>query len=1301
MNVKLPLSEFIKESELQLKDCLLVDRVRLQKRLLTIKRLNSKGRPVDHLQKEIISKINNSQVVKKAREEAVYQLNYPDSLPVSQKQKEIAELISQSQVLILAGETGSGKTTQIPKVCLQAGRGICGRIGHTQPRRIAARSVAQRIAEELSSELGGVVGYQVRFHDQVRPATRIKLMTDGILLAEIQSDRDLLQYDTLIIDEAHERSLNIDFILGCLSQLIKRRPELKIIITSATIATEKFSKHFRDAPIIEVSGRSYPVDVLYRPLQSDDPDQQDLQIKEGILAAVDELCRRERGDILIFLSGEREIRDIAEALRKHHPPDTEILPLFSRLSVSEQNRVFQAHARLRIVLATNVAETSLTVPGIKYVIDPGTARISRYSYRSKVQRLPIEKISQASANQRKGRCGRVSAGVCIRLYDEDDFNLRDEFTEPEIQRTNLASVILNMKLLGLGEVDQFPFIDPPDQRFINDGYRLLFELSAVDEKRRLTKIGREMARLSVDPRFARMILQAREESCLKEILIIVCALTVQDPRERPLDAQQKSDEAHKIFKDDGSDFVSFLKIWSYYQEQKKHLSNSKLRRHCHDRFLAYRRLHEWAELHKQLEHQVKEMGMRPNTSDADGGAIHCALLAGLLGNVGFNIEQSEYQGSHGKKFMIFPGSGLFKKRPKWLMSAAIVETSRLYARTVASIKPEWLEQVGKHLIKYSYSEPYWQPKAGHVFAKEKLTLYGLVVINNRKVNFGRINPVVSREVFIRNALVQGDFKTKLPFFHRNLELIKQVETLEDKARRRDIQEDQELLFDFYNAKIPDGIVSQPVFEKWWRKYERQQAGFLDLTLEQLIRKDAVMDKEHAYPDILLFQGIPVTLKYHFAPGEKDDGVTAWIPLAILNQLSPHQFDWLVPGLLQEKIINLIKGLPKSLRRNFVPAPEYSKACLAVLSDKKGLLLNQLSEQLKRMTGVDVPLTAWQTDKLPLHLQMNFIVFDEKNNSLNEGRDLLKLQQGLHAEARDSFAKEITLSGADNTSESQDINDWNFGDLPESIEIERHNMQLRAYPALVEKKARLSIVNMDQQKEAEQATRHGLICLFERLHNKEINYLKKNIQDSKQLCLLYSPLGKCEELLESIQYVSIFTALDLGGDLIRTEKEFKQRKAKATQNLMSIANEIASVILNVLTRYKTVRKRIKGNLNPVWLKTIADIQCQLNYLLPLGFIKSVTYDQLQHYPRYLQAIELRLDKLEKNSQRDSQLMNELNVFWKPCMQYIDSHKDDIYSNPEFIILRWMIEEFRVSLFAQELKTVFPVSAKRLKEQLSKI
>ncbi len=1300
-----PLNDSISDKERlqalqnEIDQCLLIDRPALSRQQANISKRLAAGQAVDRAVDKLAKAVQASMHIKSKREALSCKPEYPDALPISQKRDDIADAIANEQVLILAGETGSGKTTQIPKICLELGRGVLGRIGHTQPRRIAARSVAQRIAEELGSELGTMVGYQVRFHDQVRPESRIKLMTDGILLAEIQSDRDLLQYDTLIIDEAHERSLNIDFILGYLQPLLKRRPELKLIITSATIATDKFARHFHNAPIIEVSGRTYPVEVRYRPLHSEDPDEQDLKLQEGVLEAVDELARIDRGDVLIFLSGEREIRDMAEALRKHHPADTDILPLYSRLSVAEQNRVFQSHKRRRIVLATNVAETSLTVPGIRYVIDPGLARISRYSYRSKVQRLPIEKISQASANQRKGRCGRVSAGVCIRLYDEDDFQQRDEFTEPEIQRTNLASVILNMKMLGLGDVEAFPFLDPPDRSFINDGYRLLFELGAVDDMRRLTRLGKEMARLSIDPRLARMILQAREEGCLKEILIIVCALEIQDPRERPLDAQQKADESHKEFADDSSDFRSLLKLWAFYTEQKKHLSNNKLRKLCHQRFLAARRMQEWRELHLQISHQVKEMGMRPNTTEAADEAISRALLSGLVSHVGFNIEGREYQGSHGKRFMIFPGSGLVKRKPKWLMAAEIVETSRLYARQVAMIKPEWVEQVARHLIKYSYSEPGWQARAGQVTAKERLTLYGLTLISNRKVNYGRIDPRLSRELFIRSALVQGDFKTREPFFKHNMELMQQVQLIEDKTRRRDIMEDEQRLFEFYDQRIPDNVYSQPTFEKWWRQQKKKDSGFLDISLDTLTQEHATTLTTDAWPDQLSIRGLSVPLQYHFAPGEQDDGVTARIALPMLNQLQAEDFDWLVPGMLEEKLVCLIKTLPKSLRRNFVPAPDFARACINIMAPGQDGLLAQFAQQLQRMSGVSLSPSAWQVERLPPHLRMHFQIVDADGSVIQQGRDLLLLQDRLQDKARASFATHAEVQVADDVTES--IESWDFGDLAESVEIERMGIKLTSYPTLLESNGKLTLTALDQLDQAEQATRNGLVYLFQSVYRKDVEYARKHIPEIKQACLYYAPIGQCDALKEDIIYLSVFHALQLGEGIIRSESEFNRRGGQARKNLLTMVNEVSALLLDMLAQYHQANKRLSKNIQPTWLKVVADIRSQLEHLFYKGFLRQVEYTNLKNYPRYMKALQLRLDKLAGHFERDARLLNEINVFWRPYLDYVQALPPQAQHNSELEKFRWMLEEYRVSLFAQELKTPYPVSAKRLQQQWKKV
>lgn len=1280
----------------EIEQCLYQHRPSYRKRLANILKKQSNGEPVESAYVRLQQDVDASRQVVANRLAMQVNYDYPPELPISQQREVIAKAVQQHQVVIVAGETGSGKTTQIPRICLEMGRGIAGRVGHTQPRRIAARSVAQRIADETKGELGQLVGYQVRHYDQVQPESRIKLMTDGILLAEIRSDRDLLQYDTLIIDEAHERSLNIDFILGYLRKLLVRRPELKLIITSATIATEKFSHHFYDAPVIEVSGRSYPVEVMYRPLYSDDPDEQDLQLKEAVLCAVDELARIDRGDVLIFLSGERDIRDMAEALRKHHPAGTEILPLFSRLSVAEQNKIFQAHNNRRIVLATNVAETSLTVPGIRYVIDPGLARISRYSYRSKVQRLPIEKISQASANQRKGRCGRVSAGICVRLYDEDDFLQRPEFTEPEIQRTNLASVILNMKILGLGDVEAFPFIDPPDRRFINDGYRLLFELGAVDSQRQLTKLGREMGRLSIDPRLARMILQARDEACLKEILIITCALEIQDPRERPLDAQQKADESHKEFIDENSDFRSLLNLWLFYHEQKRALSHNKLRKLCRQRFIASRRMQEWCELHAQISHQVKAMGLRPNSEDAADESVHRALLSGLVSHVGFNIEAREYQGSHGKRFMIFPGSGLFKKKPKWLMAAEIVETSQVYARTVATIKPEWVEQIASHLIKYSYSEPVWQARSGQVTAREKLTLYGLTLISQRKVNYGRIDPDVARQIFIRSALVQGDFRSRETFFKHNMDLLEQVKSMEDKSRRRDMMQDEQHLYDFYDQHIPAEVYSQPLFEKWWRQQKRKTPDLLNADIELLMSGQADSFDESLWPDQIVIKGLTIPLDYHFAPGETDDGVTAKIPLVMLNQLHANDFDWLVPGLLQEKLIQLIKTLPKSLRRNFVPAPDYANACVGAMLVTNGSLLEQFSHQLTRMSGVDILETAWQVDKVPIHLQMNFQIIDPDGKAIAQGRDLKSLQEQWQDKAKTLFASQANELPGEGFATRDHIKSWDFGDLPECREIDRNGVTLRSYPALVVKNGNISLRSMDQLEQAESETRQGLVYLFQSVYRKDVEYAQKNIPDIKQACLYYASLGQCEELKNHIVYLSVLRALKIEDDLIRSHEEFTTRSEQAQKSLMSVLNEVAALILEMLTLYHQINRRLSVNVSPAWIKSIADIRSQLTSLFHQDYLRTTPFEHLRHYPRYLKAIQLRLDKLDDNLARDVRLMNDVAVFWKPFQQYYPPQVSHEALKEKLETFRWMLEEYRVSLFAQELKTAVPVSAKRLRE-----
>ncbi|MGD8498283.1 MAG: ATP-dependent RNA helicase HrpA, partial [Chromatiales bacterium] len=926
----------------EIDQCLAGDRAGLRRRLRGLQRRLRERKPIDRGLGALVEAVRTSATRRQSRVSSRPAIEYPLELPVVARREEIAATIRDHPVVIVCGETGSGKTTQLPKICLELGRGIDGLIGHTQPRRIAARSVAARLAEELGGEIGQHVGFKIRFSDHTRPTGYVKLMTDGILLAEIQQDRLLSRYDTLIIDEAHERSLNIDFLLGYLKQLLPRRPDLKLIITSATIDPERFSRHFDDAPIVEVSGRTYPVDIRYRPLVGEDEDSRDLTLLEGIVQAADELAGEGPGDILVFLSGEREIREAAEALRKHHPGHTEILPLYARLSATEQQRVFQSHRGRRIVLATNVAETSLTVPGIRYVIDTGRARISRYSWRSKIQRLPIEAVSQASANQRAGRCGRVSEGVCIRLYDEQDFERRDAFTEPEILRTNLASVILQMEALGLGDIEAFPFVEPPDPRLIKDGYRLLHELGAVDQRNRITALGRRIARLPVDPRLARMLIAAEGQGCLRETLIVVSALAVQDPRERPLEHQQAADQAHARFLDERSDFLAYLNLWEYYQVQRLHLSKSKLRRQCRDEFLSFMRIREWIETHGQLRTLMLESGARENEKDASYAQLHRALLSGLLSHIGIRDEAGEFIGARNRRFRVFPGSGLFKRPPKWLMAAEIAETARVYARTCARIEPEWLEGLARPLMRREVFEPHWQRRAGRAGAYERLSLYGLVVVAKRRIDYTRINPVESRELLIRHALVYGEYKGEPTFLKHNLALVDEVEELEARSRRRDILVDEDSLYAFYDRLLPETITNLAAFERWRAEVEREDPKALFFRREALMRHEAEDITAERFPDTIQVGGLRLPLTYRFEPEAEDDGVSVTVPAAALNQLDRAPFDWLVPGLFEERLVALIRGLPKALRKNFVPAPDFARALAQRLPYRDGGLFERMN-----------------------------------------------------------------------------------------------------------------------------------------------------------------------------------------------------------------------------------------------------------------------------------------------------------------------------------------------------------------------
>lgn len=1220
---------------------------------------------------------------------------YPENLPVSQKKQAIFDAISQHQVVIIAGETGSGKTTQIPKICLELGRGVKGFIGHTQPRRLAARSVASRLAQELECELGTNVGYKVRFSDQVSDTTQVKLMTDGILLAELQNDKLLLQYDTIIIDEAHERSLNIDFILGYLRQLLPKRPDLKVIITSATIDPERFSRHFGHAPIVEVSGRTYPVEVRYRPIMGDDNDSDRDQI-DGIIDAVNELGRESAGDILIFMSGEREIRDTADALSKLQLRHTEILPLFARLSNSEQNRIFHPHGGRRIILATNVAETSLTVPGIKYVIDTGYARISRYSYRTKVQRLPVEAISQASANQRKGRCGRVSDGICIRLYSEEDFLSRPEFTDPEILRTNLASVILQMTSIGLGDIAAFPFVEAPDKRNIQDGVKLLEELGGiqphkeVDKGYRLTDIGRQLAQLPVDPRLARMVIEARKYGAVRETMVIVSALSIQDPRERPLDKQQASDEKHRRFHDKQSDFLAFLNLWDYLKQQQEELSNAQFRKMCRQDFLNYLRIREWQDLYTQLRQVVKEQGFAINSAAADFRSIHVSLLAGLLSHVGQkDAEKHEFTGARNARFTIFPGSGLFKKPPKWTMVAELVETSKLWGRIAASIDPEWIEPLAEHLVKHHYSEPHWSKSEGAVMASEKVTLYGLPIVASRQVNYGVIDPLLCRELFIRHALVEGDWNTRHAFFKANLKLLSEVEDLEHKSRRRDILVDDETLFAFYDQRIPNDVISSRHFDNWWKTVSKQQPDLLSFEKNMLIKEDASTVSALDYPNYWYQGDLKFRLSYQFEPGTDADGVTVHIPLAILNQVHNVGFDWQVPGLRHELIVALIKSLPKPIRRNFVPAPNYASAFLERVPTPEGSVLDKLERELRRMTGVTVERESWQLDQLPAHLKMTYRVVNDKNKTVAEGQDLDALKNSLKEKVQETLSEVV-----DDGIEQSGLHIWSFGELPQRYERKRGGYSVKAYPALVDEKNSVGIRVFETEFEQQQAMWGGVRRLLLLNIPSPIKYLHEKLPNKSKLGLYFNPYGKVLELIDDCIACGIDQLIATYGGAVWNEEQFESLKEYARAELNDVVVNIAKQVEQILTAVFAINKRLKGRVDFSMALALSDVKAQMSGLVFKGFVTEQGWKRLPDILRYLNGIERRLEKLAIDPNRDRAQMSKVEhvqTLWQQWMSKLTPLQKQL---PEVQEVRWMIEELRISLFAQQLGTPYPISDKRI-------
>ncbi|MGH8910167.1 MAG: ATP-dependent RNA helicase HrpA [Egibacteraceae bacterium] len=1251
---------------------------------------------------EIAAEIGRAERRVERRRAGVPEVRYPPALPISQRKDDILAAIRDHQVVIVAGETGSGKSTQLPKICLELGRGVRGLIGHTQPRRLAARTVAERIAEELGTPLGGAVGYAVRFTDQVGEDTLVKLMTDGILLAEVRHDRLLRQYDTLIIDEAHERSLNIDFILGYLTRLLPRREDLKVIITSATIDTQRLSHHFDDAPVIEVSGRAYPVEIRYRPLG------EDLDQTQAIHDATDELRASGPGDILVFLSGEREIRDTADALKE---PGVEILPLYARLSAAEQHRVFQPHTGRRVVLATNVAETSLTVPGVRYVIDPGTARVSRYSHRTKVQRLPIEAVSQASANQRAGRCGRTSDGVCIRLYGEEDFLSLPEFTDPEILRTNLASVILQMAALELGDIAAFPFIDAPDRRAVADGVALLQELGAFDQGKRLTPMGRRLARLPVDPRLARMILEADRQTCLREVLVIVAALSIQDPRERPADSQAAAAERHGRFADPASDFMAYLNLWQYLRERQEALSSGRFRKLCRAEFLHHLRVREWQDLHGQLRRVAADLGLSLNDEPADPQRIHLSLLAGLLSHIGLRDDQKrEYQGARGARFAVFPGSALFKSSPQgeggrgataggwgpqWVMAAELVETSRLWGRTVARIEPQWAERLAPHLVKRRCSEPHWDRERGAVMAYETVTLYGLPLVAQRRVQYGRIDPALSRELFIRRALVEGDWTTHHQFFHDNRKLVAEIEDLEHRARRRDLLTDDETLFDFYDQRVGQDVVSARHFDSWWKKIRAARPDLLAFDRSMLIDERAGAVSALDYPDVWRQGGLRLRLTYEFEPGSPSDGVTVHIPLALLGQVTADGFDWQVPGLREELVTALIRSLPKPVRRSFVPVPDFVNAALARMTPCEQPLLRSLERELGRLGRVTVPRDAWGLDRVPDHLKITFRVTDEHSRTLAEGKDLAALKLQLRGAMR------AALSTGAGGVEQHGQRTWAFGTLPRTVEQQRAGHAVTAYPALVDEGDSVAVHVLGTEAEQRRAMWQGTRRLLLLSMPSPVKLIRGRLTNEVKLALGRHPHHSVTDLLDDAVACAADRLLAEHGGPAWDQDGFAALRDVVRAELADAALDAVTHAGRILAAWHRVEQRLAAVANPAHEPALADVRAQLSGLVYPGFVTATGWRRLPDVLRYLRAVERRLDRLASSPARDRELMETVQAVAQACQRRLDEAPPGGPVADALLGIRWMIEELRVSSFAQTLGTPYPVSAKRILRALDQL
>jgi len=1267
------------------------DEFRLRQGLIRLRKAVVLGKDISKDWQKWHKAAERSQDHVQSRREKLPIVEYPE-LPVSNRADEIKELIQNNQVVVIAGETGSGKTTQIPKICIEAGRGVRGLIGHTQPRRIAARTVAERIAEELKTPLGSAVGYQVRFADKTSPESIIKLMTDGILLSEIQRDRYLTKYDTIIIDEAHERSLNIDFLLGYLRNLLIQRKDLKLIITSATIDVEKFSTHFNNAPVVEVSGRTYPVEIIYS-----GPEMFDGERNQEIVNCLRDIQENQsQGDVLVFLSGEREIREASLALRRAQLKHTEIVPLYARLTLAEQSKIFKPHKGRRVILSTNVAETSLTVPGIRFVIDTGRARVSRYSFRTKVQRLPIEAISQASANQRAGRCGRVSDGVCYRLYSSEDFDARSPFTDPEIVRTNLAAVILQMLHLRIGDIRAFPFIDPPDNRLINDGYKLLEELQAVTASGKMTSIGKQLVGLPVDPRFARMILEASGNGSLLELIIITSGMSIQDPRERPGDKQQAADLAHKQWQDTDSDFMSLLNMWNHFEEKRQDLSTGQYSKYCRSQYVSFVRMREWRDLHHQLHRACRELQLKENFNLADYSAIHRAILSGLLGQVGVREDKWEFLGTRNRKFFVFPGSGLSKKPPKWIMAGSLMETSKQYALNAAKIDSEWLESLASHLVKKSHSEPFYHHRSGQVMAKERQTLFGLNIVEGKRVVFGKIAPTEARKVFIQQALVESGYSGKGPFHTHNLGLVSELEEMENRFRRRDLLAEQTVVFNHYDERVPASIYNLPSFEKWRKESEKENPKLLFLDKSSLILRGLSGDEEAQFPQNLIHEDFAFNLRYRFEPGHPEDGVSLLVPVALLHQLPRYLFDWLVPGMLRDKCVALLKGLPKNIRRDFVPVPDYVDQVLAEVGARDRSIVEVLSEQLQKLTGTKIPLDAWNPDGLDSWYQMNFILQDEQGNVIGMARNLCQLQRQF----KQRISKSLDES-PENTITRSNITEWDFDELPVEVALPRGAMTIKAWPALRDHQDSVAIELIDNPLLAEAITISGQLRLAQLKGREQVKYLVKNILKGKDLDLKAAGLPSREQLVQAIIKASFQQGLFSEGLVLRSKSDFNEAFKKGIGDVVYLAQQQGAALESVLTPLHQQQKQLRG-MGPLAESARIDINEQVDWLFSPLTLEQSKAEDIQQYPRFIKAIGLRIDKLSSQLEKDKGYVKEILQLIEPLNEMdLDVHSLSLDLREAVFDYRWLVEEFRVSLFAQQLKTRQPVSAKRLIKRWSEL